>query len=92
MSGETEGHVRIFDTTLRDGEQSPGASMTASEKLEIALTLARLGVGALEEILAALGLVEVGGALVYPPVPSLVGADDHGDPHVPQLVNRPSVC
>ncbi|MRR33014.1 hypothetical protein EG834_22380, partial [bacterium] len=33
--------VKIFDTTLRDGEQSPGATMTASEKLEVARTLAR---------------------------------------------------
>jgi 2-isopropylmalate synthase len=41
-------YVRIFDTTLRDGEQSPGASMTASEKLEIARVLARLGVDAIE--------------------------------------------
>jgi 2-isopropylmalate synthase len=48
MSEGTEGHVRIFDTTLRDGEQSPGASMTASEKLEIALTLARMGVDVIE--------------------------------------------
>jgi 2-isopropylmalate synthase len=48
MSGESEGHVRIFDTTLRDGEQSPGASMTASEKLEVARTLARLGVDVIE--------------------------------------------
>ena len=29
-------YVRIFDTTLRDGEQSPGASMTSAEKLEVA--------------------------------------------------------
>src|SRR5579859_894866 len=41
-------HVRIFDTTLRDGEQSPGATMTAAEKLEIARALARLGVDAIE--------------------------------------------
>jgi 2-isopropylmalate synthase len=41
-------HVRIFDTTLRDGEQSPGATMTAPEKLEIARALARLGVDAIE--------------------------------------------
>jgi 2-isopropylmalate synthase len=41
-------YVRIFDTTLRDGEQSPGASMTASEKLEVARLLARLGVDAIE--------------------------------------------
>jgi 2-isopropylmalate synthase len=36
--------IRIFDTTLRDGEQSPGASLTSAEKLEIARALARLGV------------------------------------------------
>src|SRR5512142_1394869 len=41
-------HVRIFDTTLRDGEQSPGATMTASEKLEVARGLARLGVDVIE--------------------------------------------
>ena len=33
--------VKIFDTTLRDGEQSPGASMTSAEKLEIARALGR---------------------------------------------------
>ncbi|MEN8241399.1 MAG: hypothetical protein ABFS17_05725, partial [Chloroflexota bacterium] len=36
--------VKIFDTTLRDGEQSPGATLTSNEKLEIAKTLAKLGV------------------------------------------------
>jgi 2-isopropylmalate synthase len=40
--------VRIFDTTLRDGEQSPGASLTSPEKLEIARQLARLGVDIIE--------------------------------------------
>src|SRR5713101_6619136 len=40
--------VRIFDTTLRDGEQSPGASLNADEKLEIARQLARLGVDVIE--------------------------------------------
>ena len=34
----------IFDTTLRDGEQSPGATLTGDEKEEIAKQLARLGV------------------------------------------------
>lgn len=43
-----DNYVRIFDTTLRDGEQSPGASMTSSEKLEIARGLARLGVDIIE--------------------------------------------
>jgi 2-isopropylmalate synthase len=34
----------IFDTTLRDGEQSPGATLNVEEKLEIARQLSRLGV------------------------------------------------
>src|SRR5436305_3556535 len=41
-------HVRIFDTTLRDGEQSPGISLNKQEKLEIAHQLARLGVDIIE--------------------------------------------
>ncbi|XP_058094056.1 2-isopropylmalate synthase A-like isoform X3 [Magnolia sinica] len=40
--------VRIFDTTLRDGEQSPGATMTSKEKLDVARQLARLGVDIIE--------------------------------------------
>jgi len=40
--------VLIFDTTLRDGEQSPGISLNAAEKLEIAQQLARLGVDVIE--------------------------------------------
>lgn len=36
-------YVRIFDTTLRDGEQSPGASMTSKQKLDIARQLSKLG-------------------------------------------------
>lgn len=41
-------YVRIFDTTLRDGEQSPGATLTSNEKLEIARNLAKLGVDIIE--------------------------------------------
>jgi len=41
-------YVKIFDTTLRDGEQSPGATMTSVEKLEIARNLTRLGVDIIE--------------------------------------------
>ncbi|MEW6409305.1 MAG: 2-isopropylmalate synthase [Nitrospirota bacterium] len=40
--------IKIFDTTLRDGEQSPGASMTVDEKLQVAKQLARLGVDVIE--------------------------------------------
>jgi len=43
-----DNYVRIFDTTLRDGEQSPGATMTSAEKLEVARALARLGVDIIE--------------------------------------------
>ncbi len=41
-------YVRVFDTTLRDGEQSPGATMTSEEKLDVARGLARLGVDVIE--------------------------------------------
>src|ERR671939_185803 len=43
-----EDRVRIFDTTLRDGEQSPGISLNKQEKVEIAQQLARLGVDVIE--------------------------------------------
>src|SRR5210317_968802 len=40
--------VIIFDTTLRDGEQSPGASMNSAEKMRLATQLEKLGVDVLE--------------------------------------------
>ena len=40
--------VIIFDTTLRDGEQAPGASLTSDEKLEVAYQLEKLGVDVIE--------------------------------------------
>src|SRR5947209_16323834 len=45
---EDPNRVLIFDTTLRDGEQSPGISLNTQEKLEIAHQLARLGVDIIE--------------------------------------------
>ncbi len=48
METDVRNHIRIFDTTLRDGEQSPGASLTSAEKLEIARHLAALGVDIIE--------------------------------------------
>mgnify|MGYP002513314024 CR=1 FL=1 len=40
--------IKIFDTTLRDGEQSPGCSMNLAEKLQVASQLERLGVDIIE--------------------------------------------
>ncbi|MCA9118445.1 MAG: 2-isopropylmalate synthase, partial [Planctomycetaceae bacterium] len=45
---DEKNRVRFFDTTLRDGEQSPGINLNASEKLEIAEQLARLRVDIIE--------------------------------------------
>lgn len=46
-------NIIIFDTTLRDGEQSPGASMNTEEKIQIALQLEKLGVDIIEAGFAA---------------------------------------
>ncbi len=48
MANQTQDTVLIFDTTLRDGEQSPGATLSSAEKLEVARQLARLGVDIIE--------------------------------------------
>src|SRR5260221_13133806 len=45
---QDKNHVRISDPTLRDGEQSPGASLTSAEKMEIARYLAGMGVDIIE--------------------------------------------
>jgi 2-isopropylmalate synthase len=48
MATPDPNRVLIFDTTLRDGEQSPGCSMTQPEKLRLARALAELGVDVIE--------------------------------------------
>ncbi len=53
MNQTTEEKIIIFDTTLRDGEQSPGASMTKDEKVRIARQLERLKVDVIEAGFAA---------------------------------------
>ena len=53
MRREMSQIIKIFDTTLRDGEQSPGASMNMEEKIQIALQLEKLGVDIIEAGFAA---------------------------------------
>jgi len=71
--------VKVFDTTLRDGEQSPGISLNKQEKLEIAHQLARLGVDVIEagfpitspgdfESVQAIARAELGSTTTPPPV------------------------
>ena len=48
MGTKSGDYVRIFDTTLRDGEQTPGVSLTTEEKLEIARQLDKVGVDTIE--------------------------------------------
>src|SRR5256712_13768594 len=47
-ANETADRVLVFDTTLRDGEQAPGASMNFAQKLQVARALASLGVDVME--------------------------------------------
>ena len=56
--------VLIFDTTLRDGEQAPGFSMNAGEKLEMARQLARLNVDVIEA--SARAYINAVNRLVHP--------------------------
>jgi 2-isopropylmalate synthase len=48
VGGRATGGIRIFDTTLRDGEQAPGAGLTTAEKIEVARQLVRLNVDVIE--------------------------------------------
>jgi len=48
MNNKNPRTIRIFDTTLRDGEQTPGVSLTAEDKIEIARQLSKLGVDIIE--------------------------------------------
>lgn len=74
--------VKIFDTTLRDGEQSPGASMNVAEKVQVAKQLARLGVDIIEAgfAIASPGDFEairtIGGEVVGPVICSLARAKE----------------
>ena len=75
--------VYIFDTTLRDGEQSPGASMNTAEKLRIATQLEKLGVDSIEAGFPASsegdfeGVSEIAKKIVNSEVVSLARASVH---------------
>lgn len=74
--------IKIFDTTLRDGEQSPGASMNTEEKLTLARQLARLGIDIIEAgfAISSLGDFEairtIGGEVEGPVICSLARAKE----------------
>ena len=93
--------VRIFDTTLRDGEQSPGASMNTAEKLEITRQLVRLGVDVIEagfpisspgdfESVQRIGL-EVGDAAVVCALSRAVPADVERAAQALSTAQRPRI-
>ncbi|HIQ12585.1 MAG TPA: 2-isopropylmalate synthase [Caldilineales bacterium] len=77
----------IFDTTLRDGEQSPGATLNAEEKLDIARQLARLGVDIIE---AGFPAASPGDLAAVKQIAETVGRetriDKHGNPAEPPVI------
>ena len=74
--------VKYFDTTLRDGEQAPGCSMSLSEKLEIARALEKLGVDVIEAGFPVISsgdfesVREIAGAMKRATVAGLAAVDD----------------
>jgi 2-isopropylmalate synthase len=76
------GYVRIFDTTLRDGEQSPGATMSSDEKLEIARALARFGVDIIE---AGFPAASPDDLLAVRTIAEQIGAEDRAGPDPPVI-------
>ena len=50
--------VYIFDTTMRDGEQSPGASMSLEEKIQISRVFDELGIDIIEAVLRKVDIVD----------------------------------
>ena len=75
-------YVRIFDTTLRDGEQSRGATLTSSEKLEIARNLAKLGVDIIE---AGFPIASPDDFSAVKQIADVVGNEIYDDGYVPVI-------
>lgn len=87
MERSGEDYVRIFDTTLRDGEQSPGATMTSAEKLEVARALARMGVDVIEAGFPAASADDLNAVCR---IAEEVGNASGGDPNHP--ATPPIIC
>jgi 2-isopropylmalate synthase len=75
-------YVRIFDTTLRDGEQSPGATLTSAEKLEIARMLAKLGVDIIE---AGFPIASPDDFNAVKQIADIIGNEEYEDGYVPVI-------
>eukprot|EP00934_Nitzschia_sp_Nitz4_P006648 Nitzschia sp. Nitz4//scaffold66_size103028//72209//74243//NITZ4_004506-RA/size103028-snap-gene-0.143-mRNA-1//-1//CDS//3329556374//6638//frame0 len=75
-------YVRIFDTTLRDGEQSPGATLTSEEKLDIARMLAKLGVDVIE---AGFPIASLDDFAAVKTIADTVGNEVFDDGYVPAI-------
>ncbi len=81
------GKVVIFDTTLRDGEQSPGATLNITEKLDIAHQLARLGVDIMEAGFPAASPGDLGAVQqIASSVGRAVRIDKEGKPSAPPII------
>ncbi|KAK7377935.1 hypothetical protein VNO80_03370 [Phaseolus coccineus] len=76
-------YVRILDTTLRDGEQAPGAAMTAEQKLRIARQLAKLGVDVIEAGFPSASQEDFNGVKM---IAQEVGSKCDDDGYVPVIV------
>eukprot|EP00798_Chlamydomonas_sp_ICE-L_P016399 gene16399-22603_t len=75
-------YVRIFDTTLRDGEQSPGCTLTSKEKLDIARQLSKLGVDIIE---AGFPVASPDDFEAVRQIAQIVGNDVDADGYVPVI-------
>ncbi|MEX1018632.1 MAG: 2-isopropylmalate synthase [Litorilinea sp.] len=79
--------VLVFDTTLRDGEQSPGATLNTQEKLDIAQQLARLGVDIMEAGFPAASPGDLEAVrMIAETVGRQVRIDKHGNPAAPPTI------
>src|SRR5207344_23213 len=89
-------HLIIFDTTMRDGEQSPGAAMTQEEKVRIGLQLERLRVDVIEAGFAAsspgdfLAIQAVAAAVRDSTICSLARANDNDVRRAGEAVRKPN--